>query len=874
MVGNIKKGMLAGSQMLTEPKVTWRQGIGEAIVGAVDKAAQAKQQFDEREKNLVWSRLDLEAANLQAEELENIRTAGSIDDVLAIKKDFESKIKANMDGQKWGKEWIEQKGSSYFTANQNDVAKAFRAKEKELTGIEMDKTLTAYADAMANADEEQSEVLKQQAQNVINISDLHSPEEKHKMLKGLDDLVRTKRNDKIRLRKQLMAEEKLQFAGEIADLETQAIDGGLSRETLDIAKKRGVFKHEPDKYNKILNYMNKKDSDFLNDEETVKYIQDNWKDMTEEKLQQFNHEQKINNSTYNHYSAQLKKIKGGKGKDTEKAEIGKALLDRARAGEDVSADVTEYQATGQITTQQATAVLNEQKRIQGFSDVTKKAIDDIKSGVITEDVQITDLNLPNKEETTYLKSYLKEFSSAKTNKLKQAYEDLGRDIISGNIANEEVLRADADFSSFTPDQQENLLKGVRDAEKARVDEQYSDIESNILNNAIGSQTDLDSYLMSKGIILPEKKIEDLRKLVSTRQTSGNSFFDRALKFGLDRLPKGDSPAEVGAREKFREMIMEMYEKSLSENKSPYEIGEMLSDKNILRLANSVKPSVDDISNSTSDVFLNSAALKQKEDALFELVKSDKSGGKEELRIKNDVTLPKIIDYGVALDTSYKKGLIEYKDYNNKKSKWAKAMETKVIDIEKEGEGETVIGNFYSDIMKRLNPQSQDNLINLIDRGNIIADIAKQMTFWGMPLDLESKSIKDIISDNREMIDSAIKDINEGRDKSNKISEFAPYIITDKVLRNFALTREPNLPPTATYFNFGGSNIILNSLEVYSRQMDAEEIEKRKNKTIADNVVPGLQNPKKIGKSDMFDGMDEMNEEDQVQQKQSWSFFNN
>lgn len=185
MVGNIKKGMLAGSQMLTEPKVTWRQGIGEAIVGAVDKAAQAKQQFDEREKNLVWNRLDLEAANLQAEELENIRTAGSIDDVLAIKKDFESKIKANMDGQKWGKEWIEQKGSAYFTANQNDVAKAFRAKEKELATIELEKTMKSYVDSIANADPDRAALLLSQAGGLIETDAYLSPQEKHKTLESL-----------------------------------------------------------------------------------------------------------------------------------------------------------------------------------------------------------------------------------------------------------------------------------------------------------------------------------------------------------------------------------------------------------------------------------------------------------------------------------------------------------------------------------------------------------------------------------------------------------------------------------------------------------------------------------------------------------------
>lgn len=728
MVGNIKKGMMSGAQMLTEPKVTWRQGIGEAIVGAVDKATQAKQQFDEREKNLVWNRLDLEAANLQAEELANIGTADSLEKVLEIKKDFENKIKANMDGQKWGKEWIEQKGSSYFTANQNDVAKAFRAKEKELIGIQMDETLKAFASQMANADPEQEEMLKQRAYAMIDQDGkgLFSPEEMQKTKNSLDSLVVTKRNDIIRQQKWAIEQEKIALNQQIADLATKAIDGNLTREELDMAKKNGVFKYAPSKYNEILTYKDKQDSNFPNDEATIQYIKDNWDSIEEKQLQKFNRDGLINNSTYNHYSSQLKKIKGGsgKGKDTEKAEIGKALLDRVRAGEDVSADLTEAEATGQITTAQATAIRNEQKRIQGFSETTKTAINDIKAGKITEDAQINDLGLPNKDEIAYVKGYLKDHLSAQTNKITQDFDDISRDVINGDIASVQVLKDDPRFDSFNVERQKELIKGVEDVQKAKVEKVISDGKEQIRKNWIKDNQELNEYILQND--LPVEQAEDLREFMTTWKNDKYGIFKDSITFAESLLPKGDSPAEIQARKDVENYIKETFEGMIDKGLSVNEMKELLSKEKIYEYVNSKKPTEETILKSINSLQLASASLDEEFNSLLNYNKDTKTYSPKSDDING------FLDYMQKVEAARVQNQINEKEYLERKQKMAPYILQQVRKMEDKDGEKTILGDIYRAVIGEI---GADNVSDVM-RADIVSDIALKMKGAGVKLDVK------------------------------------------------------------------------------------------------------------------------------------------
>ena len=81
--------------------------FNETLIGLFEIASASKELYFEREKQLVWKRLNLEAANLQTEELNAIKTAKSVEEIPGIVKNFQKKLKENMRGQKWGKEWME-----------------------------------------------------------------------------------------------------------------------------------------------------------------------------------------------------------------------------------------------------------------------------------------------------------------------------------------------------------------------------------------------------------------------------------------------------------------------------------------------------------------------------------------------------------------------------------------------------------------------------------------------------------------------------------------------------------------------------------------------------------------------------------------------
>lgn len=178
MVGEIKRNYLSGTKLVTEKRPTWRDsGINE-VVNSVAGAVEAGNNYFEREKQLVWKRLNLEAANLQTEELNAIRTANSIDEIPGIVKNFQKKLKENMRGQKWGKEWMENLGSGFLSYNKQDVQNAFRAKEKELAGISLNETLKAYADQIAAAPEDEAAFFSADADKLIDSDAYLTPTEK------------------------------------------------------------------------------------------------------------------------------------------------------------------------------------------------------------------------------------------------------------------------------------------------------------------------------------------------------------------------------------------------------------------------------------------------------------------------------------------------------------------------------------------------------------------------------------------------------------------------------------------------------------------------------------------------------------------------
>lgn len=185
MVGRIERGMMAGTKQLTERKVYNTPGLAKPMIDAANTAIEAQKRYEDREKQLVFKRLSLEAQNLQAEQMEKIRTANSVDEIPPMVEEFEKRVKENMDGQKWGEEWMNEMSSSFYTANHNNVARAFRNKEKELAGIELNKTVSAYADNIALSGAERAQELMSEAEGLIDGDVYLTPAEKQKSKENL-----------------------------------------------------------------------------------------------------------------------------------------------------------------------------------------------------------------------------------------------------------------------------------------------------------------------------------------------------------------------------------------------------------------------------------------------------------------------------------------------------------------------------------------------------------------------------------------------------------------------------------------------------------------------------------------------------------------
>ena len=147
----VERTMLSGARLNSQLQNRY---VPNNVAGAIDTAVGAVDEFKrfkDREKELTFQRLNLEASTLQEDQLSKIGLVDDMDKIDGITKDFASNLNKNMSDQKWGKEWLEEKGSTYLAYNNKDVMNAKRAKEKELNSITLNKTLQSYADSIAGA---------------------------------------------------------------------------------------------------------------------------------------------------------------------------------------------------------------------------------------------------------------------------------------------------------------------------------------------------------------------------------------------------------------------------------------------------------------------------------------------------------------------------------------------------------------------------------------------------------------------------------------------------------------------------------------------------------------------------------------------------
>ena len=148
-----------------------------------------------------------------------------------------------------------------------------------------------------------------------------------------------------------------------------------------------------------------------------------------------------------------------------------------------------------------------------------------------------------------------------------------------------------------------------------------------------------------------------------------------------------------------------------------------------------------------------------------------------------------------------------------------------------------------------------------------------MKYWGVPTDLKASSWQTWYAGDKKRLEKAIRGYNDGLPKEKQKSELDIHLIIDAALKQFAIDKGLAINESNVFF-YGDLPIRIDSTQTYSDEMDNQTKEELSRRRQADKVFAGVVNPKTLKKNDMFDGMDEMNEEDQKQQKEFWSFFNN
>lgn len=741
MVDNIKRGMLSGQQMMANKQPNWRDSGFKGVVDATANAIGASLDFNEREKQLVWSRLNLEADSLQTQQMDAIAKAQSIDEIPTIVADFQKQVKDNMAGQKYGKEWLESLGAKYFSANNGDVNKAIAAKEKELYGIQLDETLQKYADTIAKSDDDKAEALTKQAEAEIQrmSTGVLTPEQIYNTKKNLKSYITTKKNDVIRAQKQAIEQQKLQNNESITDLYTDYMSGGLTEEKLATAAKNGVFKYAPDKYAKLVGLLQKKEKTLeIDDAETLQNVKDNWADITEENLQSLQREGKLTEKTYKLYSAMKAKTAEKKGKKStgytseDKAAFGQALMDRARAGEDVTQAVQDDIIAGKIDKTVGDMILKAQKKTETASEAFKQTMTKIADLEIEEDAEITELEGLTDDEKKQAKAYLKEVQGREKNKkdkaekvekerLQTSFDQTSDGIREGLYTTVEDLEKDPDWPNYSQKQKETLTSGLKTKIETDAKQALYKGKNLILSNNIADIEQLTEYASENG--LDDQKTQELYNYMAKLGDDKYNVLAQALKYGEEKFSKGSSPAEITAKEAYQKYVQDVYDKALEAGKTPIEIADVLSKDKLNKYIEEHKPDENEILKSENALYMTKSFLNSEFDKLAEYDKETKK-----YNAKGKDVYP-AIRYMQYLDGALEQNNISKKEYDEIKQKTAPILLEQIAKMENEKGERTLLGDIYRSVAAVIGSENMSEVM----RSEAAFSIAKKLMGAGVDI---------------------------------------------------------------------------------------------------------------------------------------------
>lgn len=851
MVGEIKRNYLSGTKLVTEKRPTWRDsGINE-VVNSVAGAVEAGNNYFEREKQLVWKRLNLEAANLQTEELNAIKTAKSIDEIPGIVENFQKKLKDNMRGQKWGKEWMEDLGGGFLSYNQKDVQNAFRAKEKELAGISLNETLKAYADQVAAAPEDEAAFFSADADKLIDADTYLTPTEKQKAkenfaklsvngmvnnnpevakkalsdpgrfpnltdierkeyLQKADNLLVAKEKDRLaaeeRERKEITAAATNELGAASIDYTLGEIDAS---QALELVKK---YKNiAPKSAQSLLNQITGKTAEADNPEilaQLRQKVADNKTDVRAITIARLRGD--ITSSTADELIKRGKALHGW----TEEENVGispQNLLQKAYAGEDMTSYIDEGLVAGTMTKTQADRLEGISARVKKYAPEYQEAIEMINTGGIVSDFQITNLDLGDDAKTD-LKNYLtekKEHESVVAGKL---FDDYSKLIVNseGSIS-EATLKALPGWEKMTSEQQDNLLQGAEKKSNNIFLRQQNIISGQINAGAIRNTSELAERIASFGWGYEQgAMVQKLQKELALKQTDAYGVYSKAIEIANNNMGSifsqdKETTLELETKEKVRDWIYDVYMKGMDKGLSPTELAESLSPENILKYVESVRPSVSDILSDVSGLNLTKENLEMNRDAV--VVKNKKT---EIYELNENAGLEDIFDFRNSLDAFVQNGG-DRKTAEDMKKQTDRALLQKIAELDNDRDGGTILGNAY----RAINLKFGNNLL-ISEKAALIQDIGNLLKLNGIRFDNYEKNY----------LGGLIK-ISTPAENENGQS-FDRQTLTDMIVKNvlirFVQNKNPGLSMTEAMAVVNGTDIV--------------KINEMGSSAPAENILPG------------------------------------
>jgi hypothetical protein len=169
---------LVSSQMQTANiQSAWR---GTDYSGLLKDVSEGLNKYYKAEKDAAFKRLDIEASKMQMQELEQIRLADSNEQIPEIENSFKQNLNNTFAQDNWGKQWLKERGDLFLAANNRDVMRSSVAKQRELYALEMNRTISTWANDIAISAPDKAKVLIGDMDQFIGASELLSPEEKQK----------------------------------------------------------------------------------------------------------------------------------------------------------------------------------------------------------------------------------------------------------------------------------------------------------------------------------------------------------------------------------------------------------------------------------------------------------------------------------------------------------------------------------------------------------------------------------------------------------------------------------------------------------------------------------------------------------------------